>query len=467
MKGRRIFAYAYLPGDYVSGIISWVLLYYFRKFIIEDQPMSFGLPLEDRKFYLGLVMIPAAWCLLHYLSGTYTDLFRKSRLRDLFHSLGVSIVGSLILFFSLLLDDLVRGYADYYLTLLLLMVSHFMFTYGFRLIWLQWAKRKLARGDVGFNTLVLGTAAEMEVCLKALQNQDLSPGTRVMAKALWREKSALGLCGINSSEELPNLVNEYSIEEVVLALPSSSHQDLNDIINRLADREVWIKIVPDMYDILSGTARLHHVVGDAFIEIPPRVLKEWQRISKRWFDMVFSLIALIFLLPVFVLVALLIRLEGSGPIFYRQERLGQYGRPFRIIKFRSMTVDAEKSGPALSSDGDQRITRTGKWMRKYRIDELPQFINVLKGEMSIVGPRAERKYYADQILAVAPYYTYVLRVQPGITSLGMVKYGYASNVEEMVRRLRYDILYMENMGFLMDFKILIYTVRTVLGGKGK
>ncbi|MBU6206042.1 MAG: sugar transferase, partial [Bacteroidetes bacterium] len=216
-----------------------------------------------------------------------------------------------------------------------------------------------------------------------------------------------------------------------------------------------------------GTARIHQVSGDAFIEIPPRVLKEWQRIGKRCFDVLFSLTALILLLPVFALVAMMIRMEGTGPVFYSQERLGQYGRPFRIIKFRSMVVDAEKTGPALSSDSDKRITRAGKWMRKYRIDELPQFINVLKGEMSIVGPRAERKFYADQILAVAPYYTHVLRVQPGITSLGMVKYGYASNVEEMVRRLRYDIIYMENMGFLMDLKILIYTIRTVLGGKGK
>lgn len=467
MEERKTFAFAYLPGDYFSGMISWILLYYFRKFIIEDQPLSFGLPLEDHKFYIGLILIPAAWCLLHYLSGTYTDLFRKSRLRDLFHSLGVSIAGSLILFFSLLLDDLVRGYADYYLTLLLLMVSHFMLTYGFRLFWLQRAKRMLAKGEVGFNTLVLGTSAEMEVCLKTLQSQELSPGTRVMAKAFWCEKSTSDICSIGSSEELPDLVSEYSIEEVVLALPSSSHRDLNDIINRLADREVWIKIVPDMYDILSGTARIHQVSGDAFIEIPPRVLKEWQRIGKRCFDVLFSLTALILLLPVFALVAMMIRMEGTGPVFYSQERLGQYGRPFRIIKFRSMVVDAEKTGPALSSDSDKRITRAGKWMRKYRIDELPQFINVLKGEMSIVGPRAERKFYADQILAVAPYYTHVLRVQPGITSLGMVKYGYASNVEEMVRRLRYDIIYMENMGFLMDLKILIYTIRTVLGGKGK
>ena len=467
MSRRKKYSYVYLPGDYFSGMISWILLYYFRKFIIEDQPLIFSLPLADSKFYLGLFLIPAAWCLLHYLSGTYTDLFRKSRLRDLFHSMGVSVLGSLILFFTLLLDDLVRGYADYYLSLLLLMVSHFVFTYGFRLIWLQRAKRMLASGEAGFNTLLLGTAGDLEACLKTLQNPDLSPGTRLMVKAFWRQGSGEGSCSVGSAAELPNLVNEYGIEEVVLALPSSSHQDLNDIINRLADREVWIKIVPDMYDILSGTARLHHVVGDAFIEIPPRVLKEWQRIVKRWFDVIFSLIALILLLPVFALVALMIWMEGAGPIFYRQERLGQYGKPFRIIKFRSMVVDAEKAGPALSSDHDSRITRTGRWMRKYRLDELPQFINVLKGEMSIVGPRAERRFYADQIMAVAPYYTHLFRVQPGITSLGMVKYGYASDVEEMVRRLRYDILYMENMGFLMDFKILIYTVRTVLMGKGK
>ena len=153
-------------------------------------------------------------------------------------------------------------------------------------------------------------------------------------------------------------------------------------------------------------------------------------------------------------------------VFFSQERIGYRGRPFRIYKFRTMYVDAEERGPLLASENDRRITPFGRVMRKYRLDELPQFWNVLKGDMSLVGPRPERKYFIDRIVRKAPYYYLLHNVRPGITSLGMVKYGYAENVEQMVERLKYDILYYENMSLLLDLTILIYTVKTVFTGKG-
>jgi lipopolysaccharide/colanic/teichoic acid biosynthesis glycosyltransferase len=208
-------------------------------------------------------------------------------------------------------------------------------------------------------------------------------------------------------------------------------------------------------------------VGEAFIEIPPLMLSEWERITKRWFDIVASMGAIVLSLPVTVPVAIKIWLTDRGPVFYVQERLGQYGKPFRMIKFRSMYHNAEHDGPKLTSENDPRMTPVGKTIRKYRIDEFPQFINVIMGDMSIVGPRAERKFFADQIVKIAPHYRQVFKVQPGITSLGMVKYGYASTVDEMVKRLKYDIIYIENMSIMMDFKIMIYTVLTVLYGRGK
>jgi lipopolysaccharide/colanic/teichoic acid biosynthesis glycosyltransferase len=168
-----------------------------------------------------------------------------------------------------------------------------------------------------------------------------------------------------------------------------------------------------------------------------------------------------------VYVAVKIKLSSKGPIFYKQERLGQYGKVFSILKFRSMYTNAEEQGPKLTTDDDPRVTPVGKWIRKYRIDEFPQFFNVIKGEMSLVGPRAERAFFAEKIIALAPHYKHVLKVKPGITSLGMVKYGYASTVEEMVKRLKYDVIYIENMSIVLDFKILIYTVMTVVYGRGK
>jgi lipopolysaccharide/colanic/teichoic acid biosynthesis glycosyltransferase len=196
--------------------------------------------------------------------------------------------------------------------------------------------------------------------------------------------------------------------------------------------------------------------------VPPHVA-----VIKRIFDIALSLIALLILSPILLAGIIGVKTSSPGPIFYRQSRLGKNGKTFKIIKLRSMVVDAEKLGPQLSSEDDPRITSWGRTMRKYRIDELPQFLNVLFGDMAIVGPRPERKFYFDQIIEQAPQYKFLLRVKPGITSWGMVKYGYAENVAEMLERARYDLIYTENITLLSDIKILFYTLVTVLQGRGK
>ena len=188
---------------------------------------------------------------------------------------------------------------------------------------------------------------------------------------------------------------------------------------------------------------------------------------KRALDTLISVIALILLLPLYAIVALIIKRTSPGPVFYKQERIGLHNKPFKIIKFRSMVQDAESNGkPQLSSDNDPRITPFGRFMRKYRIDELPQFWNVLKGEMSLVGPRPERKYYIDLITPRVPAYSLLHQVRPGITSMGMVKFGYAKTIDEMVERVKYDLMYLNNMSLLNDIKILIYTIKIVFTGRG-
>lgn len=457
--------------DYFAAMAAWFMLFVFRKIYIEAEPYEIKLLPQDSNFVLGLFLLPIGWILLHYISGTYTDVYRKSRLNEMVKTFFISLLGVTIIFFLFLLDDLVQRYSDYYFTFLVLLFTQFLFTFLGRLVILNFAKQNIKSRKFGFNTLIIGSNSQAEEVYNELNSKSFSFGYRFKGyielsgckpNRLTKELPRLG-----SLNELEKVIKSEEIEEVIIAIESSEHQQINHIINTISGKQIYIKIIPDLYDILSGTAKINHIVGTAFIEIPPTVLSEWEVITKRWFDVLSSLAALVILFLPMLIVAIIIKLTSKGDVFYKQERLGQFGKPFDILKFRSMYTDAEKSGPQLTSDNDKRITPIGHFMRKYRIDELPQFINVIKGEMSIVGPRAERQYFADQLMEQAPYYKQIWKVKPGITSLGMVKYGYAGNVSEMLKRLKYDIIYIENMGILLDAKVLIYTVLTVITGKGK
>ncbi len=469
---RKKIIWVYAVSDYLAAVLAWFVLYMFRKTIIEENQFNLLLPFRDNNFYVGVATVPQVWLLFHYLTGTYVDLYKKSRLQELGKTIVVSIFGTIIIFFALLLDDYVRRYSDYYLSFLVLLVSQWGFTFLGRLLILNLVKRNIRSGKIGFGTLLIGNsqrADELYVSLKTMQKSfgfkfegyiELNGRTE---NTVTKELKELGR--LQNLESV--LAAHPNIEEVIIAIESSEHHLLNEIINRLADKNITIRIIPDMYDILSGVVKMNHLIGEGFIEIPTQLLNEWERITKRWFDVIASISALLISSPVLLYVAVRIKLTDGGSIFYKQERLGRFGEPFLMFKFRSMYADAEKHGPALTSENDPRITPIGNVIRKYRIDEFPQFWNVIKGEMSIVGPRAERRYFADKIIEEAPYYRHVFKVQPGITSLGMVKFGYASTVEEMIKRLKYDIIYIENMSVIMDFKIMIYTVQTVLYGRGK
>ncbi len=187
---------------------------------------------------------------------------------------------------------------------------------------------------------------------------------------------------------------------------------------------------------------------------------------RQFTNVLFSIIALLILSPVIIILSILIRISGKGPVIYSQDRIGRNGKPFVIFKFRSMIYNAETGYPMLSGMNEERITRIGKFLRKYRIDEIPNFINVIKCEMAIVGPRPERKFFIDQIVERNPDFTKLLNVKPGITSWGQVKYGYATNVDEMLERLEYDLYYIKNRSLWFDIKILLYTIITILKGKG-
>jgi exopolysaccharide biosynthesis polyprenyl glycosylphosphotransferase len=273
------------------------------------------------------------------------------------------------------------------------------------------------------------------------------------------------LTQLGNLDNLTEVVEQNQIEEVVIALESSEHDEINRIIYMLNKCNVVIKAIPDLHDILTGTVKVTSIYRTPLIQISRDLMPVWQVNLKRILDIIISLLIIIVFSPLIIFLIIGVKSSSKGPVLYRQERIGRNGKPFILYKFRSMHTDAEKNGPELTRQNDSRLTSFGKFMRNRKLDEIPNFINVLKGEMSLVGPRPERQFYIDQIVVKAPHFIHLLKVKPGITSWGQVKYGYAENVDEMIKRLDYDLLYMQNMSLFVDFQIIIYTILTIFGSK--
>ena len=454
-----------ITSDFITINLAWLTFFYIR---IESGWFSIIIMPEA---WIPMIIVYVYWLIIFTFVGMYRTWFASSRFDEISTLFKASFVGIFVLFFIIFLDDYLHGIESNTRILIFIYWGLIIVYVGVGRLIIRSIQRNLLIKGVGRrNTLVVGFNPKAHEISDQINH---SPGLGldilgfVAINPVNVGKVHKGIKAIDSIEKLTSIVDEVNAKEVIIALEKEDHNLLVDIISQLENKNVGLKIAPDLYEILSGQAKTAQIYGVPLIDIMPELMPEWEKRLKRTLDIIISLLVLILSIPVILIFMVAIKLDSKGTVFFKQERIGMNGKKFKMIKFRSMFEDAEKyTGPVWSRKDDPRVTKVGKLMRRLRIDEIPQLYNVLFGEMSLVGPRPERPFFVERLSNEIPYYKRRLKVRPGITGWAQVKHKYDESIEDVKIKLRYDLFYIENMSLRMDLKIMLRTMFVVLFGKG-
>ncbi len=459
----------YIISDYVAVNVAIFLFNIFRFFFIVRHESLDGMwgYLLSRTLVLEQIFFPFGMLIIYGMTGYYNNALEKSRLSELNQTMAGTVIGSLGIYLLALINDPMTMRRESYFMILILALLLFGCTYTARYAITSRTISRLRERRLIYSTLIIGNSARSRRTYETIKKSGSVWGHDVVGFIrIPGERNADDGLEAWEMDDMERICREKVVDRLIISPAKDSDETVMEILSRVFRLNLPVYIEPGTLGFVTSNIVLDDIMGLPMITLTSSRMSEWEKNVKRITDITVSALALLVLSPVLGVIAIAVKRSSPGPVFYSQERLGLHQKPFRIYKFRSMRIDAEQNGPQLSSDNDSRVTGVGRILRKYRLDELPQFWNVLKGEMSLVGPRPERAYFADRIVKQAPYYRLIHQVRPGITSWGMVKYGYASTVTQMVKRSQYDLLYINNMSLSMDIKILIYTIRTVIKGSG-